>query len=60
MRYLAVVERDETSWCAHVLDPQRCVAVGDTREEVVKLIAEPIDLHIESLREPGERVRKAS
>lgn len=56
MRYLVVVERGETSWGAHVPDLPGCVAVGDTREEVVRLIAEAIDLHIESLRENGESV----
>ena len=30
-----------------------CIAVGETREEVVRLIREAIDLHIESLKEDG-------
>ena len=60
MRYLVVVERGETSWGAHVPDLPGCVAVGDTREDVVKLIGEAIDLHIESLREHGEPVPEPS
>jgi predicted RNase H-like HicB family nuclease len=60
MRYLVVVERGETSWGAHVPDLPGCVAVGDTREEAVKLIGEAIDLHIESLREHGEPVPEPS
>ena len=60
MRYLVVVERGETSWGAHVPDLPGCVAIGDTREEVVQLIAEAIDLHIESLRENGESVPEPS
>jgi predicted RNase H-like HicB family nuclease len=35
-----------------------CVAVGETRDEAVQLIREAIELHIESLRENGERVRE--
>lgn len=60
MRYLVVVERGETSWGAHVPDLPGCIAVGDTREEVVKLIGEAIDLHVESLKENGEPVPEPS
>ena len=56
MRYVVVVEKGETSWGAHVPDLPGCVAVGDTREEAVKLIREAIDFHIEGLREEGEPV----
>jgi predicted RNase H-like HicB family nuclease len=34
----------------------RCVAVGETRREVLKLIREGIELHIEALREAGETI----
>ena len=53
MRYMAVIERGKTSWGAHVPDLPGCIAVGETREEVVRLIREAIDLHIESLRQEG-------
>ncbi len=53
MRYLVVIERGETSWGAHVPDLPSCIAAGETREEVVELIREAIDLHIESLRQDG-------
>jgi hypothetical protein len=33
-----------------------CVAVGETRREVLKLIRDGIELHIEALREAGEPV----
>ena len=56
MKYLVVVEKGEASWGAHVPDLPGCVAVGDTRQEAVKLIEEAIELHIESLREHGEPV----
>jgi predicted RNase H-like HicB family nuclease len=53
MRYMVVIERGETSWGAHVPDLPGCIAVGETRAEVVQLIREAIDLHIESLRQDG-------
>jgi predicted RNase H-like HicB family nuclease len=53
MRYLVVIERGETSWGAHLPDLPGCIAVGETREEVVQLIREAIDFHIEGLRQDG-------
>ncbi len=53
MRYMVVIERGEKSWGAHVPDLPGCVAVGDTREEVVRLIREAIDFHIDGLRQHG-------
>jgi predicted RNase H-like HicB family nuclease len=53
MRYLVVIERGAKSWGAHVPDLPGCVAVGETREEVVQLIREAIHFHIEGLRQDG-------
>ena len=53
MRYMVVMERGENSWGAHVPDLPGCVAVGETREEVLRLIREAIGFHIEGLREDG-------
>lgn len=53
MRYMVVIERGETSWGAHVPDLPGCVAVGETREEVLELIREAIELHIDGLKEDG-------
>jgi predicted RNase H-like HicB family nuclease len=39
-----------------VPDLPGCVAVGKSRGEVERLIAEAIPLHIESMREQGEPV----
>lgn len=52
-RYMVVVERGETSWGAHVPDLPGCVAVGETREEVLRLIREAIEFHIDGLRQDG-------
>jgi len=56
MRYLVVIEKGPTSWGAHVPDLPGCVAVAETRSEVVTLIREAIEFHIEGLREQGEPV----
>lgn len=56
MRYAIVIERGETSYGAYVPDLPGCVAVGETREEAVKLIHEAIEAHLELLREEGEAI----
>jgi len=56
MEYLVVVEKGKSSYGAYVPDLPGCVAVGETRREVMKLIRESVVLHIESLREAGEAI----
>jgi predicted RNase H-like HicB family nuclease len=53
MRYMVVIERGDTSWGAHVPDLPGCVAVGETRADVLRLIREAIELHIDGLRREG-------
>ena len=53
MRYMVVIERGESSWGAHVPDLPGCVAVGETRDEVICLIREAIALHIDGLKRDG-------
>ncbi len=60
MRYLVVIEKGPTSWGAHVPDLPGCIAVAETRAEVVALIREAIDFHIEGLREEGEPIPSPS
>jgi len=56
MRYLVIIEKGESSWGAHVPDLPGCIAVAETREEVIELIKEAIDFHLEGLREHGEPI----
>lgn len=56
MRYLVVIEKGESSWGAHVPDLPACIAVAETREEVITLIKEAVDFHLEGLRKNGEPV----
>jgi len=57
MDYVVVIEKAaDGSYSAYVPDLAGCVSCGDTAEEAKKLIAEAVDLHIQSLREHGEPV----
>ena len=58
MRYMVVVEEGPTSFAAYVPDLPGCVAVGETRDEVLDLIKEAIELHIEVLRDEGTELPK--
>jgi predicted RNase H-like HicB family nuclease len=56
MRYLVVVETGPTSIGAHVPDLPGCIAVGETREEVLASIHEAIEFHLEGLKENGQPI----
>ncbi|HEX3948552.1 MAG TPA: type II toxin-antitoxin system HicB family antitoxin [Steroidobacteraceae bacterium] len=56
MEYLVVIEKGPKSYAAYVPDLPGCVAVGESRREVLKLIREAVSLHIEAMREAGEVV----
>jgi predicted RNase H-like HicB family nuclease len=56
MRYAVIVEEGESSFGAHVPDLPGCVAVADTKEEVLDLIQEAIEFHLEGLREDGQPI----
>lgn len=56
MKYLVVIEEGESSFGAYVPDLPGCAVVGESREEVLHLIREAVELHVESLREQGARV----
>ena len=53
MQYLVVIEQGPTSFGAYVPDLPGCVAVGETRVEVTKLIHEAIEFHVEGMKEDG-------
>lgn len=60
MKYRVVIEKGKSSYGAHVPDLPGCVATAETREEVLHLIKEAIEFHIEGLREAGEPIPPAS
>ena len=56
MRYLVVVEKGPTSFGAYVPDLPGCVVAGESRDEVLALIREAIEFHIEGLKQDGQPV----
>lgn len=60
MRYLVVVEKGPQSFGAYVPDLPGCIAAGESREEVLTLIREAIQFHLEGLREDGNPIPSPS
>jgi len=60
LRYAVVVEKGETSFGAYVPDLPGCIAAAETKEEVLRLIHEAIEFHVEGLREHGEPIPEPS
>lgn len=56
MKYAVVLEKEPQSFGAYVPDLPGCVALGETKAETMELIREAMELHLEALREEGERV----
>jgi predicted RNase H-like HicB family nuclease len=51
MRYLVIVEKGPISYGAYVPDLPGCVAAGESEAEVLSLIREAVELHLEGLEE---------
>ena len=60
MRYVVIVEKGPKGYGAYLPDLPGCVAVGKSRREVRKLIAEAVPLHLEGLAQDGLPVPKPS
>ena len=60
MRYAVVIEKGDTSYGAYVPDLPGCIAAGETKDEVIKLIHEAIEFHLEGLKENGEPIPEPS
>lgn len=52
MQYIIILERGETSYGAYVPDLPGCVAVGETKEEVMELIREAVEMHMRKDGQP--------
>ena len=59
MTYAIVVEKGDTSYGAYVPDLPGCVAAAETRDEVLKLIKEAIEFHLEGIQADREPIPKA-
>ena len=60
MKYVVVVEKGETSFGAYVPDLPGCIAAAETKEEVLQLIHEAMEFHVEGLREDGQPIPEPS
>ena len=56
MKYAVVIEKGPESFGAYAPDLPGCAVVGESREEVIKLIQEAIELHLKSLKEHGDEI----
>jgi predicted RNase H-like HicB family nuclease len=56
MRYVVIIEKGSTSFGAYVPDLPGCVAVGESKEEVLQLIQEAIEFHLEGLRKEWQPI----
>ena len=60
MRYAVIVEEGETAFGAYVPDLPGCIAVAETKDEVLRLIEEAIEFHIDSLRQDNQPIPELS
>jgi predicted RNase H-like HicB family nuclease len=60
VQYLVVIEKSKRRYGAYVPDLPSCVAIGASREEVLELIREAIENHLQDLRERGEAIPQPS
>jgi predicted RNase H-like HicB family nuclease len=60
MQYLVIIETSENGFGAYVPDLPGCIAAGESREEVVALIQEAIEFHIDGLKRSGDPVPQPS
>jgi predicted RNase H-like HicB family nuclease len=56
MKFTVVLEQGASSYGAFVPDLPGCIAAAETKEEVLQLIKEAIEFHIESIMEEGKQV----
>jgi len=53
MRFLVIIEKTKTGFCAFSPDLPGCVATGGTREEAEKNMRDAIAFHLEGMRQEG-------
>jgi len=56
MKYAVVIEKGPESFGAYAPDLPGCIAAGNSREEVVQLMREAIEFHLQGMKEDGEEV----
>jgi len=59
-KYWVVVEKGPTSYSAYVPDLPGCVSVGDTHEEMERMIKEAIEFHLEGMAADDDPIPAAT
>lgn len=59
MKYAVVIEKAPKNYSAYVPDVPGCIATGPTVAETKRLLAEAIELHLESMVENGQSIPAA-
>jgi predicted RNase H-like HicB family nuclease len=58
MKYAIIIEKGDFSYGAYVPDIPGCIAAAETKKEVIKLIKEAIEFHLEGMKEDGILIPK--
>ena len=56
MQYLVVIEKSQSNYGAYVPDLPGCVAVARTKAELMRLVREAVELHLDALQQEGKRI----
>lgn len=56
MKYTVIIEKGPANYGAYIPDLPGCVAVGDTREEVISLLTAAVADQVELMAEHGETI----
>ncbi len=57
---MVVVEQGAEGFGAYVPDLPGCVAAGESKDEVLALIREAVEVHVEAMLEDGEELPEPS
>nr|VFJ48999.1 MAG: Predicted nuclease of the RNAse H fold, HicB family [Candidatus Kentron sp. FM]VFJ49365.1 MAG: Predicted nuclease of the RNAse H fold, HicB family [Candidatus Kentron sp. FM]VFK08272.1 MAG: Predicted nuclease of the RNAse H fold, HicB family [Candidatus Kentron sp. FM] len=53
MRYMVIIEQGQNGFGAYVPDLPGCIAAAETKPEVLQLIREAIEFHLDGIEEDG-------
>jgi len=56
MKFAIVLEKGDTSYGAYAPDFPGCVAAAETRDEVLTLIKQAIEFHLEGMQADGDPI----
>jgi predicted RNase H-like HicB family nuclease len=60
MRYTIILEHGPENFSAYAPDFPGCVAAADSEQETLALMKEALEMHIEDMRERGEKIPEPS